>query len=50
VKQWILDLFRQVWKEETIPKDWEKNITIPIYKKDPIPDARTTEHYAFQQY
>jgi hypothetical protein len=50
VKQWILDLFRQAWKEETIPKDREKNIIIPIHKKDPKPDAKTTKYYAFQQY
>jgi len=50
VKEWIIDLFRQVWMEETIPKDREKTIIIFIHKKDPKPDAKTTKFHDFQQY
>jgi hypothetical protein len=35
-------LFAKVWREERIPKDWEKNIIIPQYKKG---DSSKCENY-----
>ena len=32
-KKWMLKLINQIWEGEHIPKDWENNIIIPIYKK-----------------
>ena len=29
----LWDLFKKIWKEERIPKEWEYNIIIPIHKK-----------------
>jgi hypothetical protein len=29
----LVKLFTKVWCEERIPKDWEKNIIIPLHKK-----------------
>ena len=50
VKQWVLDLFRQIWKEGTIPKVWERNIITRIHKKnDSHSDAESTAPYAVHQ-
>lgn len=32
-KEWLLGIFRMAWATENIPKDWEDNIFLPIYKK-----------------
>lgn len=31
--KWITLIFRKAWTNNKIPKDWEKNIIIPLYKK-----------------
>jgi hypothetical protein len=38
----LIKLFTKVWHEERIPKDWEKNIIIPLYKKG---DSSKCENY-----
>lgn len=32
-KEWILNMFREAWNKQEIPKDWEENLIVPIYKK-----------------
>jgi hypothetical protein len=38
----LIKLFTKVWREERIPKDWEKNIILPLYKKG---DSSKRENY-----
>jgi hypothetical protein len=38
----LIKPFTKVWHEERIPKDWEKNIIIPLYKKG---DSSKCENY-----
>jgi len=45
VKQWILDLFRQVWKEGTISKVWERNIITCIHKKMTHTQMQKLQHH-----
>ena len=33
VLQWLVHLVRVVWEEEKVPKDWLKQVTIPLHKK-----------------
>lgn len=32
-KEWIWEICKEAWKEQRIPRDWENNLIIPIYKK-----------------
>ena len=38
----IYELVRQIWEEESIPKEWNKTIIVPIYKKE---DTDRCENY-----
>lgn len=31
--EWFWKICRQVWEEQKLPKDWENNLIVPIYKK-----------------
>ena len=44
---WMKKLFDQIWKEEIVPSDWKKQITVPIPKKETSLIATTTEVFPF---
>lgn len=33
ITKWMKEIVQQAWNTEQIPKDWEKNIIVPIHKK-----------------
>lgn len=33
VRKGLVELIKQVWSENTIPKDWKISVVAPIYKK-----------------
>lgn len=32
-KEWLSEIPKKAWKTKTVPKDWENNIILHIYKK-----------------
>ncbi|KAI5715485.1 hypothetical protein M8J77_016861 [Diaphorina citri] len=32
-KQWLYRLFKKIWDEKTVPKEWKQGIIIPLFKK-----------------
>ena len=33
VVQWLTELAVKAWDTEVVPKDWLKQLTVPLYKK-----------------
>lgn len=32
-KKWLLEIMKEAWRTNLIPKDWEENLMVPIHKK-----------------
>lgn len=37
--RWLTRIFQQAWTMEKVPKDWERNIIVPLYKKGDSTDC-----------
>lgn len=33
IREGLVDLMKQIWKERIIPEDWKISVMVPIYKK-----------------
>lgn len=42
IREGLVDLFKQIWKEGRFPKEWRRSVVMPIYKKG---DKEKAENY-----
>lgn len=42
IREGFIDLVKQIWREDALPKEWRSNVVVPLYKKG---DTEETENY-----